>query len=204
MLSIFSIAIVYVVVFPSVECLLNQGAKSGDHQDKLITELIQNITRLNEAMEAVAAREQTNMADLIKANIQLQQNFTKLQDTVQRERIESRRQNKTIIDQQRTIEHLRQRIDELEHGNFQQNQTLMDFNLHQTEMDIRMNETFGAYQVILHDIVDKHNQHVSVYNNQSIALNQSVSDLGKQLHYLSLSLSDTEKNCVAINASLTG
>ena len=186
------------------ECLSKQGAISGDDRDKLVTELIQNVSRLNQAMDTATAREQANMADLIKANIQLQQKFTKLQETIQRERNESQHQNETIHDQLRIIEHLRQRIDELENDNLQQNQTLADINLRQTEMDSRMNQTFAAYQMILDDTVDKHNHHVTLYKNQSRTLNRSVADLGKQFHYLSLSLLDTEKKCVAINASLTG
>ena len=313
-MSIFcGIAIVFVTLLPPIECLLNQGAISGGHEDKLVTELIQNVTRLNQAMDAASAREQANMADLIKANIQLQQNFTRLQQTIaddkqrieyiEKERADHNRtntceqqrlielesaeinnnktitelrqriyeleketveQNRTITIQQQRIDELenaavnytktsinqgqkideleikildhnktntvqQQRIDELKDANINYNKTLLgqqqkmneienvNFGLHQTlscinrtfvmyqtKIDSRMNQSFGAYQVILHDIVDKHNQHVSVFNNQSIALNQSVADLGKQFHYLSLSLLDTEKKYAAINASLTG
>ena len=303
MLKFCGIVIVYVSVLPSVVCLLNHGTISGGHQDKLVTELIQNVSRLNQALDAATAREQSNMADFIKANIQLQQSFIKLQETLRLERNQSvdlqQRLNQTIVDQQRRIENLekemvdhnrtntiqQQRIDELEKADINHTETITSqqqtinelekeladhnmtsiaqqqriaelgraeihhnktlseqqrtmnelqndklvlnkilisnrqkldylestgininrtFHLYQTEMDSKMNQSFGAYQVILHDIVDKHNQDVTVYNNQSIALNQSVADLGKQLHYLSLSLLDTEKKCIAINASLTG
>ena len=122
--------------------------------------------------------------------------------------------NKSLSDQQRTINEIQndklelnkslimhqQKLDLLESTGISFNRT---FHLYQTEMDSKMNQSLGAYQVILHDIVDKHNQHVSLYNNQSTSLNQSVAGLGKQLHSLSLSLLDTEKKCAAINASLT-
>ena len=240
MSTFFGIAIVFVVVFPFIECLLNQGAASDGHPEKLITELIQNVSRLNQAIDAVSAREQTNMADLIRENIQLQRNFTELQSTMQQERFQSiehqQRLNQTIAAHQRRIENLekeavdhnitsklqqhrivqlekaeislKQKIYELETGKMELNQTLIDINrtlnARQTEIDNRMNQSFGAYQVILHDIVDKHNHHVAVYNNQSIALNQSVADLSKQFHYLSLSFADSKKEYVVLNASFSG
>ena len=261
MLRSFGIAIVFVAVLASVGCLLNQGTISGRHQDKLITELIQNVSSLNQAVAAAAAREQANMADLIKANIQLQQNFSKFQQTIsdQQQKLEHlemqviyHNRNNTVqhqriielesaeIDNNKTITELQQRIYELEKETVYQNMTNAvqqhkidemeqaaiiytkafirqqqkidelenvnsginrTLNMHQLEMDSRLNSSFGAYQVMLQDIVEKYNQHESVFNNQSIALNQSVADLGKQFHYLSLFLSDTEKK---INASLTG
>ena len=66
-----------------------------------------------------------------------------------------------------------------------------------------MNESFGAYQVIL-NIVNRQNHHVSVFNSKSIALNQSVFELHRQFHYPLLSLLDTEKKCVHIDAYLNG
>ena len=120
------------------------------------------------------------MADLIKENIKLHQNVSKLQQT--------------IADQQQILEHLEKEIVDHKRNN----------TLQQQRMDSRMNQSFGAYQLMLQDIEDKHNQHVSAYNNQSFAPNQSVADLAKQIHFLSLSLLDTEKKYAAINAKLTG
>ena len=169
MILLCEVIIVIFAAFPWTECLLNPGTISGGHQDKLVTELIQNVSRLNQAFDAAAAREQTNMANLIKENIQLHKNVSKLQ--------------RTIADQQQRLDHLEKE---------------------KQQLDNRMNQSFGAYQLMLQDIVDKHNQQTSLINNQSVALNQDVANLGKQFHYLSLSLSDTEKKCTAINASLMG
>ena len=97
--------------------------------------------------------------------------------------------NKTITSQQQKLESLWMTETDI-------NRTLQ---LLISEMNRRMNESFGAYQMILHDIMDTNNHHVSEFNSQSITVNKSVIDLRKQFHYLSLSLLDTEKNCAAIN-----
>ena len=67
-----------------------------------------------------------------------------------------------------------------------------------------MNQSFGAYEVILHDVVYKYNQLVSLISNQTRTLNHSVAELGRQFHYLTLSLLDAERKYAAINESLTG
>ena len=79
-----------------------------------------------------------------------------------------------------------------------------DLVLSFTELDTKMNNSFSAYEVILHDVVDRHNQHVAAFNNQTRLFDQKLADLGKQFHYLSLSVFSYDKKTAAMNETLNG
>ena len=51
-----------------------------------------------------------------------------------------------------------------------------------SEIEGRLNQSFGSYEVILHDVVDKQNQHTATYTNQIRTLKQSAVGLSKQFH----------------------
>ena len=263
MLIRFGIATIFVVMLSSVKCLLNQGTVSSGEDGQLVAELIRNVTRLTQDLDAAAAREQVNMAYLMTSNTRLHQSFVKLQETLEKERNQSiehqsiadqqqridnlekehnhwkqslaklqetlqrernqsmelrQEMNKTIADQQLRIEYLekeiveqnmtntlqQEKVDTLESKN---NETNIEQHRQRDEINTigqRMNQSFGAYQVILHDVVDKYDHLVNLFNNGTRTLNQNVADLGRQFHYLSLSLLDVQRNYAAVNASLTG
>ena len=71
-----------------------------------------------------------------------------------------------------------------------------------SEIEGRLNQSFGSYEVILHDVVDKQNQHAATYTNQIRTLNQSAAVLNKQFHYLALSVQDAEKKTNLLNTTL--
>ena len=54
-----------------------------------------------------------------------------------------------------------------------------DFNHHVAALEGRLNESLSAYQVILHDLVDRYNQQAAMYSNRTRDLNRSMTDLGK-------------------------
>ena len=77
-------------------------------------------------------------------------------------------------------------------------------NHHYSDNDGRMNATFSAYQQIIRDVVDKHNQYATHSDNQTQVLDQRVADLGKQLQYLSLSIVNARKEESVLNTALQG
>ena len=71
-----------------------------------------------------------------------------------------------------------------------------------SEIEGRLNQSFGSYEVILHDVVDKQNLYAATYTNQIRTLNESAALLNKQFHYLALSVQDAEKKTNLLNATL--
>ena len=70
------------------------------------------------------------------------------------------------------------------------------------EMERRWNQSFSSYEVILHDVVDKQNEHAATYTNKIQTLNQSAARLSQQFHYLALSVQNAEKMTNLLNTSL--
>ena len=135
--------------------------------------------------------------------MELQRNVTKLQQQM----------GKTILDQNRTIFELEQNLKVMNNTVATQQKIIDGLNAQVQEQnttisklktDNKINETFSAYQVMLRDIVDRQNQHVNQSYNQIRVVDQRVSDLGKQFHYLSLSILDAEKKTSLLNTSLQG
>ena len=127
-----------------------------------------------------------------KIIMELQRNMTKLQQQTEKTVLD---QNRKILEMNNTIETQQRMITSLTAQVKEQNTTIST---------LRMNETFSAYQLILRDVVDRQNQHVNQTYNQIGVLDKTVSDLGKQFHYLSLSILDAEKKTSLLNTSLQG
>ena len=111
-----------------------------------------------------------------------------------------KQQNQTMIHQQSQIRPLQQDMEYLKQ-NMSDQQTL---NEHFVGVEARMNESLSAYQVILHDLVDKQNQQAELSDNKSRGINRNFADLAKQFHYLSLSVLGANKKMGLLNASVSG
>ena len=108
--------------------------------------------------------------------------------------------NQTISDQQPKIQTLQEQVKHLElNVSDQQN-----FNQHVLGIEGKVNDSFSAYQVILHDLVDRYNQQSALNDNRTHDLNKSIADQGKQFHYLSLSLLDSQNKLAQFNSSFSG
>ena len=145
--------------------------------------------------------------------------------------IQIKNQSQAILDHQLAIETIpdqKRKILEIEAQQFKENQTIMNqqSEIRVMEEDVkilaknysdqqtftkvfigtqnRMNESLAAHRVILHDLVDRFNEQASLYDNRTHDLNRSMTDLGKQFHYLSLSVLDSEKKLAQLNATLSG
>ena len=153
-------------------------------------------------MDEAAVREQTNMADFIKANIQLQQSFSKLQETLRLERNQSvelqHRLSQTIVDQQRRIEDLekeivdhhktstaqQQRIVELERVGSNLNETILCYQQKITELDkeiVDHNRTRTVQQQKIDEL-----EKTDINHNETITgLQQTINVLEKEMvdHY---------------------
>ena len=135
-------------------------------------------------------------------------------------------QQRTVSKMNQTIREQHQKIENLEIQSIEQNDTIsklesLVFKMNQTvgneqqrtsdrcnehyrNLDGRMNATFNAYELILRDVVEKHNQYTTQSDNQTRVLDQRVADLGQQLHYLVLSVGDARKEASVLNTSLQG
>ena len=111
-----------------------------------------------------------------------------------------KQQNQKMLNQQSQITPLRQDMGYLKQ-NMSDQQTL---NQHFIGVEARMNESLSAYQVILHDLVDRQNQQAESSDNKTRDFNRSFADLVKQFHYLSLSVLDADKKMGLLNASIYG
>ena len=69
------------------------------------------------------------------------------------------------------------------------------------EIEGRLNQSFGSYEVLLHDVIDKQNQYAATYTSQIRTLNLSAAGLSNQFHYLALSVQDAEKKTNLLNTS---
>ena len=117
--------------------------------------------------------------------MELQRNVTKLQQQMGKTILD---QNRKILEMNNRLETQQRMITSLTAQVKQQNTTISK---------IRMNETFSAHQRILRE-------HVNQTYNQSHALDQRVSELGKQFHDISLSFLNAEKKTSLLNTSLQG
>ena len=168
-----------------------------------------NVTRLSEAMDAAAAREQTNMADFTKANIQLQQSFSKLQETLRPERNQSvelqQRLNRTIVDQQRRIENLeketvdhnttskaqQQRIVELERVESNYNETILCQQQKITELEKDIVDHKGTKTV--------QQQRIDELDKTDINHNETITDLQQTINELANGMIDHNRNIKIIS-----
>ena len=140
MLIFLGTAAMFVVILPSVKCLLNQGTVSSGLDDKIVMELIQNVTRITQDLDAAAAREQVNMAYLMTSNAQLHQSFVKLQETLEKERNKSI-EPQSIADQQRRIENLEKEQNQWKQSLSKLQATLQKERNQSMELRQRMNKT---------------------------------------------------------------
>ena len=70
-----------------------------------------------------------------------------------------------------------------------------------SEIEGRLNQSFGSYEVILHNVVETQKLYATANTNQIRTLNQSAIGLSKQFHYLALSVQDAEKRTHLLNDS---
>ena len=146
----------------------------------------------------VLGRNNTNQGDYVQGDVEMEQRINKslsayqiiLHDVVDR-------QNQQVAVFNNETLALGRRIDSLA-------KQFHYLALSASELDDKMNTSFSAYEVILHDIVDRHNHHVTLFNNQTRITNQRITDMGKQFHYLSLSVLADEKKTSLLNATLQG
>ena len=163
--------------------------------DKIIMELQRNMTKLQQQMGKTTLDQNRTIMELeqkLKVTAIEMNNTVEIINSLS---VKVKEQNTTIsklsalvMDQNRTIRHFEQENN----------------NQHIAEIDNRMNETFNAYELLLRDVVDRQKHHVNKTYSQTRALDQRVSDLGKQFHYLSLSILDAEKKTSLLNTSLQG
>ena len=135
----------FVVILPSVKCLLNHGTVPSGLDDKLVAELIQNVTRLTQDLDAAAAREQVNMTYLMTSNTQLHQSFVQLQETLEKERNQSI-ELQPIADQQRRIENLEKEQNQWKQSLAKLQATLQNERNQSMELRQRMNKTIADQQ----------------------------------------------------------
>ena len=145
------------------ESLFSKVSTSDEYMDKIVGDLQHNVTMLYQTVNY----QQRKIEDLEKKytdsrteNTELLRNFTELQNTIKT------REDKLVANLTTAYQSLT------------------------AELEGRMNQSFSAYQILLHDAVDK----LAPLQNNSLALNKGFSDLTKQFHYVSLSVLDVEKS----------
>ena len=181
-------------------------------------DLQRNMTKLQQKMGETILEQSRTISDLEQklwvtaAEMNMMNNTVKDQQRVinslQAQVLEQNAtMSKLVMDQNRTIENQHHRINALRQEVQNQSQKLSyqeSYNQHLSETEDKMNRTFSAYQLILHDIVDRQNQQFDQSVNQTRVLDQKVTDLGKQFRYLSLSVLETEKKTSVLNKTLLG
>ena len=217
------------VLIVSSKCLLNPASSVNSHSDQIIEELQRNMTKLQQRLEATILDHNRTMTDLEEKYKVIQDQNRTISDLTQKQRVTLvivGNQQRTVSEMNQTIREQHRKIERLETQSIEQNVTIMNLeslvlemnqtigneqqrisdrcNEHYRNVDGRMNATFSAYQLILHDVVDKHNQYATQSDNQTRVLDQRVADLGKQFHYLSLSVGDARKEASILNTSLQG
>ena len=173
---LFSVVLLLCASFMPSEGLLNHIAVPEPYVKHMLLDMQRNITLLQQAMIA----RDVNQTQTMKSQ----------QMKIEELEIQNRENNRTITEQQRKIE-------DFEKQGIQQSQVVK-------EIEERLNQNVSAYKTILQDIVDRQDKHVNEHNNQTHSLNQSITDLGKQLQYLTLSLLDMEKRTTRLNTSMNG
>ena len=183
------IFVVFVVI--PIESLLNPG--QTDYMD-----LQHNFTTFQKQIEAKVLDLQRNANRTIS---DLEQKLTLALDAIAKQQNTATKQeqrlNQTTADQQ-------QKIGQLEELVSKQNQTIVKQQHTIDTLSQQVNKRLSAYQVVLHDVVDRHNQQVDMYKNQTRILDKGIADLGKQVHDLSMSVLDAEKKTTLLNTTLQG
>ena len=67
-----------------------------------------------------------------------------------------------------------------------------------------LNQSLSAYELLLYDVVEKLNKEAELFENQTRNTNINVTNLVKQLRYLSLSIDQIDNRLTSLNTSLTG
>ena len=154
--------------------IADQGKKISDQNKKLY----ESMSMIMERNKTITDMEQ-KIADQVKKLTGQDQKIVMLEHAFN--------YNITNIDRRNIL---------LEQTDRQQQQKIL-------EMEGRVNQSFGSYEVILYDFVKKQNQHAAIYTNQIQTLNQSAAGLSKQFHYLALSVQDAVKRTNLLNASFS-